>query len=496
MSDFIESVMKREKSVSKNYIINTVYQLLNVIIPLIVLPHLTRSLGAEGLGLYSFNFSIVSYFVLFAAFGSSEYGKREIAYRQDDKSAYSTTFWEVFLLRAVLSAVSLVFYIIFIIFWGREKFALLIFSFKLLNVVLDISWLYMGLEEFSSLSLKFIFAKLVYMFFMFVCIKSPDDVYLYIAGEVFLVSLQYILLWFGLRKHLSKPKKMHPFKHFKSIFMMFLPSLAVQFYTVLDKTMLGLFSNGSYVENAFYDQAQSIIRSCLVVVYSLVMVMSPKISNCFAKGEYEEMKKDLYFSYRYVWFITIVLFVAIDVLSPFLTPLFMGPGFEKTIVLTRICAPMFIIIGLSNVTGMQYFIPCNYIKYHTISLVSGAVLNFILNLILIPRFSSVGASVASVLAETCITVIQFIFMVRIGQLKIRKIFASSGKYVIVGMITGSILITMRTHMTMTWPNLIFLVIFELVSYIILLWLFRDKLVLQYISDLNDRVRTRKEKIEE
>lgn len=475
--------MSQKKSVSRNYLINTIYQLMVVIIPLFTMPHLSRVLGAEGIGLYSFNASIVSYFSLVAVSGSSSYGQREIAYLQENRSEYSRVFWEIFFLRVTLALASLFVFFIYIFFLGREKIVLFILALNLVNVIVDISWLYTGLEEFQKLALRYILIRLFYIAFIFSCIRDSSDIYLYVLGEVGFSSIQYTMLWFGLRSMVERPREIHPFRHLRNVFYMFLPSLAIQLYTVLDKTMLGFFSSDSYAENGYYEQAQGIVKSCLVLVSSLVTVMSPKISNCFARGEYDEMRNHLYFSYRFVWFVTIVLFVTVYLLSPFLIPLFLGPSFDKTIILVQVCAPMFIIIGLSNITGLQYFVPCNYIKSHTFSLITGSVVNVCLNLIFIPKWNSVGASIASVIAELCVTSTQFMFLLRLGDLKIRTILSSSIKYVIAGVVSGILLFEIRNQMVVSWFNLAILIVFELCTYILILVVLRDRMVLDYVEGL-------------
>ena len=468
------------KSIGKNYILNTIYQLMGVVIPLFTLPYLSRTLGAEGIGLYSFNNSIVSYFVLLAASGTGTFGQREIAYHQSDKKEVSRIFWEVEILRSVMSVAAVLAYFVYVITLGRDKLILLVLSFSLMNVILDISWMYSGLEEFSKLAIRFIIVKILYLTFIFTCINSPDDVVLYVAGEMAFGAFQYVSLWPGLRRMLVRVSNLHPFSHFKKVFILFIPSLAIQLYTVLDKTMLGFFSNGSYVENGYYEQAQGIIKSCLILVSSLAAVLSPKISFCHANNRKEEMKTYLYLSYRYVWFVTIALFAVVSSLSVMLIPLFLGPGFDKTIILVKICAPLFIIIGLSNITGLQYFVPCDHIKQHTISLIAGSIVNICLNLLFIPKFQSVGASVASVIAEICVTATQFVFVFRIHDLKIHKILSYSIKYWIAGLCCWFALSYLANICNTSWPMIVALVVLGVVLYIVFLLILRDKLVLDFI----------------
>ena len=64
----------KEKSVKKNYFYNLIYQLLTLILPLITTPYISRVLGAEKIGIYSYTTSVVTYFILFGSLGVSMYG--------------------------------------------------------------------------------------------------------------------------------------------------------------------------------------------------------------------------------------------------------------------------------------------------------------------------------------------------------------------------------------------------------------------------------------
>ena len=72
----------RKKSIKKNYMYNLIYQILTLITPFITTPYLSRVLGANGVGTYSYIDSVCSYFVLFATLGLTTFGQREVSYVQ------------------------------------------------------------------------------------------------------------------------------------------------------------------------------------------------------------------------------------------------------------------------------------------------------------------------------------------------------------------------------------------------------------------------------
>ena len=104
----------QKKSIAVNYILNTTYQILILIVPLITTPYISRVLGAEGIGVYSYTYSVVSYFLIVAAMGTTTYGQRTIAYYQDDKYKRSCKFFEILLFRALTTGVCSIGYIWYI----------------------------------------------------------------------------------------------------------------------------------------------------------------------------------------------------------------------------------------------------------------------------------------------------------------------------------------------------------------------------------------------
>ena len=104
-----------KKSITKNYIYNLTYQILVLILPLITTPYISRILGAENIGIYSYTLSISAYFILFGSLGVALYAQREIAYNQENKKKYTVIFWEIIIFRAITMAISMfVFYIAFV----------------------------------------------------------------------------------------------------------------------------------------------------------------------------------------------------------------------------------------------------------------------------------------------------------------------------------------------------------------------------------------------
>ena len=169
--------------------------------------------------------------------------------------------------------------------------------------------------------------------------------------------------------------------------------------------MIGMITKDAY-ENGYYEQALKISKLVLTVVTSLGTVMIPRIGYHYSKGDTEMVKTYMYRAYRFVWLCGIPLTLGLIAVSSNFVPWFFGSGYEKVVSLLGVLSMLILAIGINNVTGMQYLIPTERQTLFTITVIIGAVANFVLNFVLIRFLQSLGAAIASVVAETTIAVIQ------------------------------------------------------------------------------------------
>lgn len=401
----------KKKSVSINYLYNMAYQILAILLPLITTPYLSRVLGAEPIGIYSYTLSIATYFVLFGTLGVALYGQREIAYVQDDVKKRSLVFWEIFLLKCCTMLISMLMYYFFFCVDGQYKIYYRILLIELLTQTLDIIWFFRGLEEFKKTVIRNLIVKLLFFISIFIFIKSSNDLIKYI----FIVTLSNLIgnltLWLYLPKYIKKInfRELHIFRHLKPVILLFIPQIAVQIYTMLDKTMIGyLVINKS--ESGYYEQAQKIINLLITVITSLGVVMVPRMASTFAKGDKEQLKKYMYNSFRFVFFLSFPIVIGLIIVADKFVPIFFGSGYDRVIILMRILSPVILFVGMSNILGTQYLLVVKKQKEYTISVIVGALLNFTTNFLLIPTQLAVGASITTVIAEASVVAVQLFFI--------------------------------------------------------------------------------------
>lgn len=474
------------KSLSRNYIYNLSYQILTLLTPLITTPYISRTLGVDGIGEYSFSFSIVAYFVLLAQFGITNFAQREIAYHQEDRAAQSRIFFEVISFQVLTVVFSLACYYLLGIVWGIDSKIYWVQALNILAVLFDVSWFFQGLEEFGKIVFRNFIVRLANIALLFLLIKTPDDLVLYtfIMGGMNVVSGILICLFLKDYVHKVSINTIHPFRNWKPILQLFLPQVAIQIYVVLDKTMLGLFTD-AYTENGYYEQADKIIKLLLTIATSLGTVMLPRMASTVAKGEMETARKYMMASYRFSFFLTIPMCFGLIAVSSNFVPWFFGPGYEPVAGVLVIISSMLIAVGLSNVTGIQFMVPMNRQNQLTLSVIAGAIFNFAINLYLIPHFYSTGVAIATVLTEWLVTFVQF-YLVR-DFFHVFDIFAESKNYLISGLIMLVVTCMMSRYLTPSIIHSLLIVMVGSAVYATGLLFIRDQMVWVFINKVRQKL---------
>lgn len=478
-----------KKSIAKNYIYNLIYQMLTIVLPLITTPYLSRVLGAEAIGIYGYTLSIVTYFVLFGSLGIALYGQREIAYVQNDKEKQSKAFWEIVIIRIITLFIAFITFYITFCRNGDYSVYYKILILELVANALDISWYFQGIEDFGKTVVRNLVIKTLSLVCIFAFVKTQEDLWKYILIYTSANVLGNITMWFYLPKMLEKIsfKKLELGKHIKPIIALFIPQIAIQIYVVLDKTMIGNITN-DMSEVGFYEQAQKIVKTMLLVVTALGTVMSSRIANAFAEQKKEEVKQYLSQSFKIVWFLGLPAMFGIIAVSAKLVPWFYGEGYEAVIPLINATSPIILAIGLSNVTGTQYLIQTGKQKLFTISVTIGAIVNVILNYILIHLLGTIGAVISSVLAEVSVLLVQLFFIRK--EVDIFAIMKSSVKYLISSLIMFVVVLNITNWMQVSILNTCIEASIGVIVYFMLLILLKDEFLMGIINQVWVNVKNR------
>lgn len=478
-------MQQKKNTLIKNYLYNTAYQLLVLIAPLITTPYVSRVLGASGIGIYSYTQSIATYFVLVGAVGTTLYGQREIAYVQDNPKGRSAIFYQLVLFRSVTVLACTIIY--YIIFGHARQYGIVyrILTLEVLAAAFDISWFFMGMEDFKVIVIRNTIIKLSGIILIFLLVKEPDDIPLYTLCLTLPVLIGNISLWLKLPKYLVKVSITLGgiLKHIKPVLILFVPQIATEVYIVLDKTMIGVLAS-NIEEVGYYTQGQKIIKIILLLVTSLGTVMLPAMSFAFAKGDNERILRCIKKAFQFVFMMGFALLFGICGVAKNFVPLFFGKGYERVVLLMVIISPVIVIIAISNVIGKQYLVPTMQQSAYTVSVVAGAAVNFLLNCVLIPRYDAVGASVATIFAELSVTGVQIWFIRK--QMKVLEVMKTGIKYMIIGAAMGGIVYGIGERTDPTVPALCIQTAAGAAFYFGMLFITKDSMLMEGITVLSKK----------
>ncbi len=482
----------RKRSVFKNYLYNLSYQILVIILPLVTTPYVSRVMGPENIGVYSYTASLVSYFALAAALGFSVYGQREIAYAQTNRHLQSIRFFEILISKALTVSVALVGYGLFVYFYKQYQTVLLIQCFAIINVLFDITWFYQGLEDFRSVTIRNLLIKTGAVAAIFILVKTRQDLNTYILIQVLSFLFGNLAMWAGLRGKLEKvsPKELAPFANWKTVFELFLPLIAVQVYNVLDKTMLGMFT-GSRLENGYYEQTTKIVSLLLTVITSLGTIALPHVAAAFADDNRKRIREIAEKAFSFAIVLSCPLAIGLIAVARYFVPLFFGPGFDKVALLMQIYAWVIVIIPLSTTASFVILTPTKQHNKGTMAVAAGAVVNFTLNFLLIPKLLSVGASLATIVAELFVAGLHLYFVRK--YVNVKKLFAKLIRYFICAVIMGCVITILAIIMNQSGCGALLITLVQgivgiLVYGALVLFIVKDAFLMEMIKNVGRSLR--------
>lgn len=412
----------KSKSISLNFIMNFLLTASSILFPLITFPYVSRVLGPTGTGAVAMGTSLVSYFTMVAMLGVPTYGIRACAQVRDDKKKLSKTVQELLIINLVMALISYTAF--FLLLWlvpaFREESTLYtICSAAIILNVIGVNWVYQALEEYSYITFVSVLFKVLGLALMFLLVWNSGDVLWY--GLVTVVSSFGSAIFNFLR--LRKLIDLHPCghwnfrRHLYPIFTFFFMSVATTVYTNLDTVMLGVMKNNEVV--GYYNAAIKIKTILVTLVTSLGTVLLPRLSYYYKQGKDTEFLSLVSKAFSFVLLFSIPCCIYFSIYARPVVEFLSGPGYLPAVAPMIILMPTILFIGLSNITGIQVLVPTGRETLVLRSVILGAVVDFLLNLILIPSLGASGAAIGTLCAEFAVTLLQFWYL--------RKLLATIGK---------------------------------------------------------------------
>lgn len=405
--------MMRKKSLATNAILNTAKTVLGILFPLISFPYVSHVLGVENLGIYNFSFSFLSYFLLIAALGISTYGIREGTHYRENKVQIQSFVSELFSINMISTIVAYILLIVCLFgipFMEPYRKAVLILSSEILFTTIGVSWVCNVYEDFLAIAVRTIAFQILSLVLLFVFVQSADDLYRYVAILVISNSGANLANFFYIRKKYCKfyfTTKIDWKKHLKPILIIFSTTIAITIYVSSGITILGFMTNDYQV--GLYGTAVKIYTVIKNILAAILMVLIPRFTLVFSNDDHKQSNE----LFSKVFNILTVLML------PMCTGLFSLSGDIVTIISGRdymgATDPLRLLSIAVTFSLYAYMytqcvlIPVKEEKIVLRATIVSAVVNIILNFILIPMWSINAAAITTIIAEFIMFVMAFYY---------------------------------------------------------------------------------------
>ncbi len=455
--------IKKQVSIKKNFIMNACLTMSSFLFPLITFPYVSRVLLAAGTGRVSFATSLISYFDIFAQLGIPTYGIRAVARVRDDKEELSRLSHELLIINLIMTAFTYLTLALALVFVPRlfeDRLLYIIISLTIILNSIGMEWLYKGLEQYTYITIRSISFKVIAVIAMFLLVHQQEDYVIYGAISIFAVSASNLLNFINIHKYIDF-KSLRPYnlrRHIKPILVFFSMACATTIYTNLDTVMLGFMTTNTDV--GYYNAAVKIKHVLVGLVTSLGAVLLPRVSYYIEHGEIEEFKRISRKALQFVLFVSIPITVYFMIFARNGVFFLSGDAFAGAVLPMQIIMPTVILIGITNITGIQILVPQGKERYVLYSEIVGAFADLILNWILIPKYKAAGAATGTLVAEILVLAVQFTAL----RHDIREILKGTKVTdIIVGVLIGSAASFWIT--SMNWGNFYSLLVSALLFFL-------------------------------
>ena len=403
-------------SLKGNIILNYINTISGLIFPIITFPYAARVLMPEGIGLVNFQNSIIGYIVLLTSLGIPLYAVREIAKCRSDLELRDRTTMEILILSVLLCIVG------YIVVWvlgtyvpriHEEATLFYILSLTIIFTGIGAQWFFQGVENFLFITVRGLIVRFLCTIGLFAFVKDKDDLLIYgfyiIGGTVGSNVINFIHLRKYLKMARIKWNQLNITHHIRPTLKIFLLNVVISIYIQLNTVMLGFMTDDRAV--GLFTSGTKLTHLIIVVLTSLSTAMLPRCSNLISEGKYDDFNAIITKSYHLLMFSAIPLTLGTILLAHPLVYCFCGGEFYGAVPVVLYTAPTIILIGMTQVIGIQILYPYGKENMVIISTLVAAVVNVILNVLLIPSLAETGAAISTLISELSVLVVQ----VRLGR---------------------------------------------------------------------------------
>lgn len=385
----------KEKTLKSNVAYNFIYTSLNLLFPIITAPYVSRILGASLLGRVNFATVVVNWFILFATFGTTTYGIREISRNKNDKVKIASSFSEIVFINALFSLLALFAYVISIFTVGRFQEDPLLFSIFGLNIlfnILNIDWFFQGIEEYKYITVRNAIVKIISLISIFVFVRNEGDYYYYGVISVLVMGCNSIFNYVHSRKivNLDFKNNFAPWKHIRHLSVFFFHTFLVNIYTNFDQLIVGFLIGDTSV--AFLNRAKILINMCASISTSVSNATLPRAAY-YRKNDREKFSILINKILNYNYIFTLPMTFGVMILSRNIMFIMGGSTFLNASSLLIMMAPVILFSPISNFLQYQVLVSSGKEKAGLIITLLTSLISLVLNISLIPLFGVIVAGI-------------------------------------------------------------------------------------------------------
>lgn len=399
----------KENSIKKNFFMNVLLTLSTFIFPLITFPYVSRVLTPVGTGKVALATSFIQYFVMFAQLGIPTYGIRAVAKVRNDREKLTKTVHELLIISGITSLIAYI--ILFALIptvpkLAAEKPLYYIMSANIFLNCIGMEWMYRGLEQYSYITIRSIIFKFIALVAMFLFIHEQEDYIIYGVTSIIASSLSYVMNFVHARHYIDmKWVGGYDFKpHLRAVAIFLAMSIATTVYTHLDAVMLGFMTSDT--DLGYYNAAVKIKTVLVSFVTSLGAVLLPRASYYVETNRMKDFRTISAKALDFVMVAAIPVTVFFVYFARQGIMLLSGDAYMGSIQPMQILMPTIIFIGITNILGIQMLVPLGKEKAVLNSEIVGAVVDLVLNFILIPKYAASGAAIGTLVAELAVLIYQ------------------------------------------------------------------------------------------
>ena len=374
----------------KNFLALSSLQAINLILPFITLPYLTRVLGVSNYGVVVMVYSIMQLLSVVCDYGFNLSATKEISLSRNNISKVNTIFSSVLIVKAGLLIISLL--ILFILttyvpILATHKVAYLMGFGIVIGQTLTPIWLFQGMENMKYITLVNLVSKSLFTILIFVFIKTPEEFIfvplLYSVGFIIagVLSLVFAYKEFGIS--FSFTKRVNIVEQFKNSTQYFYSRASVALYTSSNNFMVGLILGEFYA--GIFGVAEKLFTAMTVIYSPLSDAIYP----------YMVQKKDLKL-FNKIFFTAIIFNLLVSLITLFfateIVHFIFGEGYQESALLLKYFCVLALIIVPATFIGYPLLGAFGFEKYANYSVVIACGIHLII-LICISSFLSIYSMV-------------------------------------------------------------------------------------------------------